>query len=109
MMKSSLAFLIITFGFLVIVSVDDIMSQKLVKGNGNIRVTKTCGSGRKKSASELKEMERRAIEKSRKKKQIEKGIKAEIQQNELYFMNTKGFCPRNRFPKFIAMYLKNKL
>ena len=109
MMKSSLAFLIITFGFLVIVSVDDIMSQKLVKGNGNIRVTKTCGAGRKKSASELKEMERRAIEKSRKKKQIGKGIKPEIQQNELYFMNTKGFCPRNRFPKFIAMYLKNKL
>ena len=108
-MKSSLAFLVITFGFLVIVSVNDIKSQTLVKGNGNIRVTKTCGAGRKKSASELKEMERKAIEKSLKKKQIERGIKPAIQQNERFVMNTKGFCPRNRLPKFIAMYLKNKL
>ena len=109
MMKRSLGFLIITLGFLVLISVDNIKSQKLVKGNGNIRVTKTCGSGRKKSASELKEMERRAIEKSLKKKQIGKGIKPVIQDNQQYVMNTKGFCPRNRFPKFIAMYLKDKL
>ena len=76
------------------------------KGAGNVRITKTCGAGRKKSAAEISEMQRRMKEKENallKKKHIKKDIKAKAIPHHI-FSDGQAICPKLTFPKFIEKY-----
>ena len=83
-MKGSLIIIFLMYGLVISYLVHVVEGQKLVQGNGNIRVTKTCGSGRRKSASELKEIERKSIEKALKKKRMNEVIKPELEPSHKF-------------------------
>ena len=84
-MKGSLALIIFILGLAMVLLNEDVMGQ-------NIRVTKTCGSGKKKSSMELKEINRRAIEKALKKKEIGKNMKTVTEQQQPNVIHQYGTC-----------------
>ena len=84
-MKGSLALIIFILGLAMVLLHHDVLGQ-------NIRVTKTCGSGKKKSSMELKEMKRRAIEKALKKTEIAKNMKTVIEQQQQNAKHYYGTC-----------------
>ena len=84
-MKGSLALIIFILGLAMVLLNDDVMGQ-------NIRITKTCGSGKKKNSMELKEIKRRAIEKALKKKEIGKNMKTVIEEQQQNVKHQYGTC-----------------
>ena len=103
-MKGSLIIIFLMYGLVISYLVHVVEGQKLVQGNGNIRVTKTCGSGRRKSASELKEIERQSIEKALKKKRMNEVMKPVLESSHKHSGNLEGYCPRITLYKLIKRY-----
>ena len=99
-MKGSLIIIIFMCGLVISHAIHVVKGQQLLKGNGNIRVTKTCGSGRRKSASELKEIERKSIEKALKMKRMHKIMKPELAPSHKHSINVKRYCPRKTLQMF---------
>ena len=101
-MKGSLVFFIFFIGFVLVLLVNISIEQILTKGNGNIRITKTCVSGRKRTATELKEIKRRAIEKALKKKQLDRNRESTNKYKPKYDTYLGGICPPVTY-KFLLM------
>ena len=92
------------YGLVISYLVHVVEGHQLVNGNGNIRVTKTCGSGRRKSALELKEIERKSNEKALKKKRMNEIKKPVLEPIHKYSGNFERYCPRITLYKLIKRY-----
>ena len=107
-MKYQLCLLILVSIFITKLLIKDAKGQTFVKGKGegNVRITKTCGAGRKKSAAEIAEMQRRMKEKEKallKKKYPTNNVKIKPILHNILF-NGQATCPKLSFPKFIEKY-----